>query len=336
MNYAHVSAELLAEEELPGYGSRSGRYDSFLVRDRACWLVSATGDEPLVGRVAAETSRLFAEQRRWPAPRPGHGHGFASPLPDGGLATVDNGLVTVYDGASGVRWRHEFDPWSDSENAGASCVADASGRRLLVTTTGDLGADGSYAGDLCVALDLADGRPVTETVLPSATAGYVFQQSLTDPAQLFLDALMGDTFHSLAVTLRDDILRVENIGVENDPFGGLALNGAVIKTDVGGGWLSRWEEGQEDIVTEAEDVLPEGMLFVGHRPGFLDKNRVLAAASEEDDATANRHLVLDAHTLRPVAELDYPGTASQDPLALGDGTWLTASGDVVRRWRVAD
>jgi hypothetical protein len=333
MNYAHITAELLAEEELPGFGDRSTRLDAFLVRDRACWLVSEAGAETVVGRVAADASRVFDGQRRWPSPEPGHDHGFASPLPDGGLALVGDSLVTVYDARARVRWTYAFEPWHDRRNATASCVADATGRRLLVTTPGPDSGEGAYPGDLCVALDLADGRRVTHTVLPSATAGYLFQQSLTDPGQVFLDALMGDTFHSLAVTLRNETPHVENIGVENDPFGGLSLNGAVIKMDVGGEWLSRWEEGQEDVITEAEDVLPEGLRFVGHRPGFLDKDRVLVAVSEEDGSAVNRHLILDGQTLHPVAELDYPGTTSYDPLALGDGTWLTWEGDLVRRWR---
>lgn len=311
------------------------------MRDRACWLVSEAGNEIVVARVASDTGRVFAEQRAWPTPRPGWTpRGFVSPLPDGGLAVVgngvDQGVVTVYDAGGLVRWTYEFAPWSDRNAAGPSCVADATGRRLLVTTTGPVGADGLYLGDVCVVLDLADGRRVTDTMLPSRTAGYVFQQSLTDPAQVFLDALMGDTFHSLAVTLEDDILRTETVGEDDEPFGGVSLNGVVLKLDVGGGWLVRCKAGQEDITAEVKEILPEGLRFVGYRPGLLDKDRVLAAVAEEQDSADNRHLILDSHTLQPVAELAYPGTASCDPLALGDGTWLTADGGVVRRWRVAE
>ncbi|MCD7443451.1 hypothetical protein K4B79_35215 [Streptomyces lincolnensis] len=49
----------------------------------------------------------------------------------------------------------------------------------------------------------------------------------------------------------------------------------------------------------------------------------------------SRHLLLDSRTLRPVAEVRYPGTSCLDPIALGDGTWLTTDGDLVRRWRSA-
>ncbi|MEV3859504.1 hypothetical protein AB0J38_35010 [Streptomyces sp. NPDC050095] len=335
MTYAHIAAELLAEEELPGHGDRSSWYDAFLVRDRSCWLVAEDAAGTVAARVAADPSRILAERRRGPSAPAGETRGFVSPLKDGGLAVVGEGRVTVYDDAARARWSHAFEPWSDRGNASASCVDDASGRRLLVTTPGPDAGDGAYAGDLCVALDLADGRRVAHAVLPSATAGYAFQQSLTDPAQLLLNALQGDTFYGLEVSLRDDVLHVAEFGLENDPFAGVSLNGAVIKADVGGGWLSRWEEGRDDVVVEAEDVLPDDLCFAGHHAGFLDKDRVLSAVAAEPESTDTRHLVLDGHTLLPLAELTYPGTSCADPLALGDGTWLTVEGDVIRRWRSA-
>ncbi|AWT44092.1 MULTISPECIES: hypothetical protein [Streptomyces] len=325
-------AELLAEEELPGAATRSDSYDAFLVRDRACWLVSRTVDGPLVAKVSADVSRVFESRRSWPSPRPGKERGFASPLPDGGLAVIGNGLVTVYDAAAEVRWTYAFQPWPDVYHAGPSCTADGTGRRLLVTTPGPLEAP--YRGDLCVALDLVDGRPVAETVLPSATAGYVFQQSLADPHQVFLGALQGDTFYAFEVTPADEELRATDFG-ENDPFLGLSLNGAAVLMDVGGQWLSRWTADADSIVVEAEDVLPEGLRFVGSRPGFLDDDRVIVAVAEEEASEANRHLLLDGRTLQPLTELRYPGTTCPDPLALGDGTWLTVHGDTVRRWAAA-
>ncbi|MFI2375390.1 hypothetical protein ACH5AO_10000 [Streptomyces sp. NPDC018964] len=332
MTHPRTVVELLAEEELPGFGGRSTRRDAFLVRDAACWLLARNGDETVVGPVAADRTRVFAEQRRWPCPDPG----FTSPLPDGGLAVVGNGLLTVYGADTRRRWTVEFEPWHDEGNAGPACVADASGSRLLVTLPGPDAGNGTYAGDLCVALDMTDGRHIARTVLPSATAGYVFQQSLTDPAEIFLDALQGDTFHSLRVDLTDDTLQTQSVGADNEPFAGVSLNGAVLKLDVGGEWLSRCEAGQEDIVAEAEDVLPEGLRFVGYRPGFLDDGRIVAAVAEDQDSADNRHLLLDGRTLQPVAELDYPGITCPDPLALGDGTWLTAQGDTLRRWRLRE
>ncbi|MEU2929979.1 hypothetical protein ABZ636_33760 [Streptomyces sp. NPDC007251] len=335
MTYPRITAELLAQEELPGLESRSRNHlDTFLVRDRACWLVSEREGSVVVGRVASDPDRVLAERRSWPVPRPGQNQGFVSPLPDAGLATVDRGLVTVYGQDGSPRWTYEFQPWPDEDTAGGACVPVGTAGRLLVTTTGSIGDDGLLGADVCVCLDLADGRPVAEAELPSATAGYVFQQSLTDPAQIFLDALMGDTCFSLELSLEDDAVHVRPVGDDDEPFAGVSLRGAVLKLDVGGQWLTRCVTGQEDTFVEAEDVLPQGLRFVGHRPGLLDEGRVLAAAAAEQGSDANRHLILDGHTLQPVAEVDYPGTTCYDPLALGDGTWLTTEEDVVRRWRV--
>ncbi|MFI0732969.1 hypothetical protein ACH4S9_28780 [Streptomyces sp. NPDC021225] len=151
----------------------------------------------------------------------------------------------------------------------------------------------------------------------------MFQQSLTDPAQLFLDWWEGD------------VLRAQQIGMTEEPFAGLSLGGAFLKLDVGGEWLSRYAPGQADVTVEAKDVLPDGLRFVGFRPGFLDRDRVLVAVAEEQWSPEAWHLICDGHTLVPLAEVGYPGTGCLDPLALGDGTWLTAHGDTVRRWRSA-
>ncbi|MEU1662058.1 hypothetical protein ABZ547_00380 [Streptomyces sparsogenes] len=335
MAHTRLEAELLAQDQLPGIGVSIGHYDGRLVRDRANWLVAGAGDDLLVGRVDQDPARVFSARLRWPHPRPGSSHGFASPLPDGGLAVSGRDAITVYEADGRVRWAYEHDPWPDQGIGSGACTADASGRRLLATTLAPVLIGGSYPGDRCVALRLADGRPLDQITLPSASAGYLFQQSLTDPGQLFLDAAMGDTFCSLGVSWRDGGLRAEPLGMAEEPFAGLSLGGAYLKLDVGGEWLSRYEAGRPDVIVEAETVLPDGLRFVGHRPGFLDGDRVLVAVAEEQWSEEARHLVLDGHTLRPVAEVRYPGTSCLDPLALGDGTWLTVHGDTVRRWRTA-
>lgn len=333
MDYTHVVAELLAEEEFTGFEYFA--HDAWQTRDRANWLVARTAGGIVAGRIGAASSAGLFDRLDRPVPGPAEGgRGFATPLPDGALAVAASGLVTVREPDGRVRWTLEHEPWHHRHIAAGACAADASGRRLLVTMAGPTDG-GSYEGDLCVVLDLADGRRLAHTVLPSASAGYGFQQSLTDPGELFLNAAQGDTFHSLRLTLDGERLTAEPVGYEDEPFAGLAMNGAVLKLDVGGEWLNRCAAGQPDLSVDAEDVLPEDFRFVGYRPGFLDGDRVLAAIGEDQDGTDNRHLLLDARTLRPTAEIDYPGTRCCDPLPLGDGTWLTADGATVRRWRTA-
>ncbi|MFH8616784.1 hypothetical protein ACH4E8_17115 [Streptomyces sp. NPDC017979] len=331
-----LSAELVAQEPFPGFGDRHGRFDAWLARQGATWLVSETGADLdiVVGKVSRDPSRIFEEVRTWPSPRPGHSHGFASPLPDGGLAVTGSGVVTVYGADGAIRWQYEHEPWGDERLGSGACVPDGAGRLLLVTTPGpDPDPDLPYDGDLCVALDLTDGRPVARVTIPSASAGYVFQQSLTDPPQLYLTALQGDTYYGLSISVDDDALRWETVGLENEPFAGPVMDNAAIKLDVGGEWMGRYDADGTEVLAEAEEVLPEGLRFVGSSPGFLDKDHVLTAVAEEDSSATSRHLLLDARTLVPVAEVDYPGTTFLDPLPLGDGTWLTVHDDIVHRWR---
>ncbi|WP_372343301.1 hypothetical protein [Streptomyces sp. KL116D] len=324
---------LLAEEEFAGYGACSSWYDAFLTRDGANWLVAWTGDTVTAGRVAARDTRVLDEVRR--VQRPGAGRGYVSPLPDGGLAVTGDGLVTVYGADSRVRWTRESAAWTGGAGASPACAADPAGRRLLVTAPGPDQTARPYPGDLCLALDLADGRPRGQVQLPSAAAGYAFKQSLTHPAQLFLDAAQGDTFFALAIDAPADRLTATPVGLPTELTAGVGLDGAFLHLDVGGEWLGRYAPGRPDVLVEAEDVLPQDFRFVGPRTGFLDKNLVLAAVAEEEDSPENTHLLLDAHTLAPLTELDYPGTHAPDPLALGDGTWLTVEDDVVRRWHLA-
>ncbi|MFJ4781265.1 hypothetical protein [Streptomyces sp. NPDC088762] len=336
MEITHVNAVLLAEERLPGIGAGYFRPDAWQVRNGAVWMLGREDKDLVLARISEDPSRVFEGQEFRATPGAYPRASFASPIPDGALAVVGSGYVAVVEADGRTRWTYEHAPWADERIATGACTADASGRRLLVTTPGPTHPDGSYPGDLIVVLDLTDGSFLGQAVLPSASAGYGFQQSLTDPAQIFLDAPQGDTFHALLVTLNGDTPHAEHVGYEDEPFAGLARDGAFLKLDVGGDWLGRYQPGHPDVSADSEDVLPDGLRFVGYRPGFLDAGRVLAAIAEDQDGEDNRHLLLDAHTLRPTAEIAYPATTCCDPLALGDGTWLTAhSDDTLRRWRTA-
>lgn len=218
-----------------------------------------------------------------------------------------------------------------------ACAADPSGRYLFATTVGRLDAGAPYEGDLCVAIDLATGKLVAESVLPSFSGMYDFQHSLADDEDaVFLMAGQGqDEAYSLLVSLSDGEVVVRQAGVIDEPFTGNSLaSGVFLKQAIDGEDLTRYEGGLPVATTSAEAVLSADVRFVG-RPGFLDDSSILAAVAEEEWAEEARHFLLDAHTLEPMAEIDYPATTSLDPLALGDGTWLTVEGDEVSRWRIS-
>ncbi|MDV5149477.1 hypothetical protein R1T08_36500 [Streptomyces sp. SBC-4] len=102
--------------------------------------------------------------------------------------------------------------------------------------------------------------------------------------------------------------------------------------DVGGGYVCRTQNGADDVIIEAGEVLPDEWVFVGYTPGIVDDQRILVVAAEEQWAEEGTHLLLDANTLRPLAELNYPQTLGVSAVPLGDGTWLTRDEETVQRW----
>ncbi|MCK1821903.1 PQQ-like beta-propeller repeat protein [Streptomyces sp. XM83C] len=325
------TAELLAEDELPGLHARARRgLDVFLIRHGARWLVAGEADRVTVGRIAPDGSRVLAARTTWEG-----AEGSVSPLPDGGLAVAGATTVRAFDAEGRVRWTYPFQPWPAEDGHGTSCAADATGRCLLAVTTGLLDEDGCPGADLCVALDLRDGSRVAATELqrPPGPARYFFQHSLTAPPRVFLNALTGETYGTWEIALGEGFLRAAPLGDDDGPIAGSALGEATAEPAPDGRRLTlHTPGGAKGIRTDAGDVLPQGLRFLGRHPGFLDDRRLLVAVGRDPDRPSDHHLLLDATTLRPAGELRYPGTECPDPLPLGDGTWLTLHGDVARRW----
>ncbi|MEV7440690.1 hypothetical protein AB0O22_05990 [Streptomyces sp. NPDC091204] len=96
------------------------------------------------------------------------------------------------------------------------------------------------------------------------------------------------------------------------------------------------------LVTSTADELDiraagtaEERVFVGFTPGFVDKDRILVVAAEEQWAEQGTHLLLDARTLEPVAALDYPQApgATAVPSARAHGS--PHDQGTVQRWTTA-
>ncbi|MFF3838768.1 hypothetical protein [Streptomyces sp. NPDC001930] len=154
--------------------------------------------------------------------------------------------------------------------------------------------------------------------------------------EVLLTASMGqDGTHCLLVTRTADGLGVRPTVTAAEPHVGLGTDGVLIGQDSGGGHLCRTREGDDGVIVEAGEFLPEGWGFVGYTPGFVDDGRILVVAAEEQWAEEGTHLLLDARTLRPLAALDYPRPQGVTAVPLGDGTWLTRDGESLRRWTTA-
>lgn len=333
MNYPRLPARLLARESLPGITEALGNMDGWLQRDGAHWFVTRHEGTITTSRISTDHSQVVAARATWTDPATDGSDTYCSPLPDGALATSTREAVTVQEPDGTVRWEHRHRDWQHSPEASGACTPDPAGRVLLATMAGPLGADGLSKGDICRALDLATGEVLAEHVLPSFSATYAFQQFPDARPEILLTASMGqDGTHCLLITYTTDGLDVRAAGTAEEPYVGLGTDGVLVSQDVGGGYLCRTQEGVDNVIIEAGEVLPEEWVFVGYTPGFVDEKRILVAAAEEQWAEEGTHLLLDAHTLRPLAEVDYPQSPGVSAVPIGDGTWLTADGETVLRW----
>lgn len=338
MRGGRVLAEQVAQETCPGVGDALGRRDGCQVRQGGTWLVAHDRGEITVRRLSDDPSRVFSETAAFPEPCPGE-RGYATPAPDG-LVVAGSDRVTSLAADGSVRWTFRHAAWPVDGLGRGACVVTASGAVVLVTVTGRLMADG-YEGDLCVALDGASGEPLGERVLPTCSAAYGFQQALVPSDVVFLSAGQGqDDAHSLLVSYAGDGIRALPAGPADEPFTGNSPDGVgFLKLTRRGEILTRYEATASGLCRAGADVaaataLEDPELCFAGSPGFLDRHRVLAAVAYDIWPEESRHLLLDATSLEPLAEIAYPFAVSPEPVPLGDGTWITVRDDDVLRWRV--
>ncbi|TJZ49459.1 hypothetical protein FCH28_24410 [Streptomyces piniterrae] len=340
MAHTTVTAELTAQATCPGIEEAIGCEDGWQVRDGAHWLVTREGTRIVTRRIDGSRERVFAEEREWNSPSPDV-RGYASPARGGLIFSGTDALTAV--GADGeVLWTHQHAAWQDDDFAQGACALTPSGRHVIATMCGPR-VDGGYAGDVCVAFDAHTGQLVTQVILPSSSAGYMLQQLVNGSEPLMLSAAQGEEdYLSLLVTCGAGGLTVTPCGTFDDPFTGSSnTNGSLLKLSLGGESLTRWEADATGNYREVAEAHPDTLPLPGQqfvlRPGYIDDKTVIAPVAEKDDWAPEQstHFLLDGQSLRVHGEVSYPFPVSPDPVALGDGTWLTATGDEIFRWRVA-
>ncbi|WP_145794519.1 hypothetical protein [Kitasatospora atroaurantiaca] len=337
------TARLISQTACEGIEEALGWTDAWQVRHGANWLVTRDGDNIAVLRLGDAGTPQGSAPVLFPDPT-GDLRGYATPALDADYVVVcgDRDLAAI-DADGTRRWTYSHEPWSADDGSGrGACAFTADGKHVIAVVPGPLDESGSYAGDLCVALDSSTGSTVAQQALTASSAIYEIRQPLSGPDVLLLSAGQGqDDAMSYAVSLSNAILQILPAGAEDEPVTGVDASGrSVLKTERGGAWTTLYS------VTESLEFSARGRVHVQElagedseerivgRPGFIDDQTVIVAVAEEEWAEEARHFVVDARSLQISAELEYPFPVGSDPIALGDGTWITASGDEVRRWSI--
>src|SRR5206468_1840517 len=142
-----------------------------------------------------------------------------------------------------------------------------------------------------------------------------------------------------AISLEGATLRVVSLDTKDEPITDLdKAGGQLLTAERGGAWITLYRLGPDLDLSTSGQIHLEGIVgedeelrFVG-RPVFVDDSLVLAAVAEEEWAEESRHFVIDTHTLRPVAELEYSLPVKADTVPLGGSVWYTATEDELYRW----
>ncbi|GAA2834090.1 hypothetical protein GCM10010441_68280 [Kitasatospora paracochleata] len=331
-----------AHTTVPGAEDALGWPDGWQPRGGTAWIVTSDGDSITAHRIRPEADRVFDDGIVFPAPFAEHG--YACPNANGSLVFVSGDTaLTAVDTAGQRLWTVEHTPWSSGGSGDGACAATPDGRYVLATIPGPVNADGSYDGDLCIAVDARSGQVVDRVTLTAASATYTFHGRPTAVGALLLSAGQGqEDALSYAVSCAGGKLdvapaaRPDELLAGTNPAGDrlITLERSGTRVQLHVLTADRWQAAASIAIT---DIPGAGDDRFVNRPGFLSETAVIAAVAEHDFAETSRHVILDPQTLTLVTELTYPAAPGPDPLALGDGTWLTiTAGDQVSRWTASN
>lgn len=335
-----MTPHLIGQETVEGAADAWGEFDGRQFRDGALRLVTRSADLAVVRTVRPSTEApLFSADS------------LSVPLADlaecpyvtpvrGGVAASRQDSVSYHSRSGAVEWSFRHFPWGDGPLGSGACAETPDGRHLLAVVPGTPDDAGQYPGDRCVLLASDTGTVLDETLLPSFSASYTLDAPFRQSSTFFLSAGQGqDSAYSWKVDIAEDRLHLIALasGMERVTS---TQDDRILVQDVGGSWLqvrTALPDGTPHIASEvsAEEVRAGQESYLTGDCGFVDDSRVIAAVGEEWWSEETEHFLLDVAGLTVRHRIRYPSPIGLDPKALGDGTWITAEGDEICRWRMA-
>ncbi|MEV2272329.1 hypothetical protein [Nonomuraea africana] len=282
----------------------------------------------------------------FPAPWPAEEAWEAAVGPDGDVGVFcHDGAVRAVAPSGAVLWEHRgHERQSPSVNR-SSCRVSDDGRHVWVLLPGASCAavwrhDGEpypYAGDEWLVLAAHTGRVVARATLGCAAVG---TQHLPHPDGRHMGLGVGEGQDGLRVywgRLEEDGLRVwpheddYRILVDVHPNGLSYLTWAPPDEIA-------WHSFPGGIVMRRLEAADAWRPAVGEAYwddcGYVDAGTLIATATLYAETPEDaRHLLIDAFSGEVRGDVRYPGPVPRSARPLGDGTWLTAEGDTLFRWK---
>ncbi|MEH0935839.1 hypothetical protein [Micromonospora psammae] len=308
--------------------------------------------------LAYDLDRLLAGDdapaARFPAPWPrgAGGRDAVSPTLDLAVFSGQHALHAV-DAAGRLRWRVRHSCWASSclsihdsytEYAGSdghrhpdrgSCWISADGSTVWAHVRTPLPGDvePEYDEEWLV-LDAVDGRILGRASTGTAAAGS-HHIPHPEPGQMGLSVGEGQDGAPLRWGRWDGTrLTVTRIGDDDRCLVDVSPGGRRFLTIAHSGRqpaIHRLPDGAVTHEVAAHHRLPphpeapsgaEDEHFWGYECGFVDEGRVIASTRRRYGHP--RHWLIDTARGEVLGQVEYPMPVSEDPMALGDGTWLTS------------
>ncbi|MEU8129035.1 hypothetical protein AB0B68_17615 [Micromonospora sp. NPDC049049] len=310
-------------------------------------------DELLAYDLDRLTAGDDAPAARFPAPWPRGAGGIDAVSPTLNLAVFSGQhALRAVDAAGALRWEVPHACWSSaclSYHDSYQDYADSREHRHPDTGSCWISADGSTVwahvrtalpddtesklDEEWLVLDAPDGRLLGRASTGTVAAGS-HHVPHPDPSQMGLSVGEGQDGAPLLWGRWDGTrLTVTRIGDDDRSLVDVSPCGTRFLT------ISHW--GQQPAVHR----LPDGAVIRevtadprphrpadaeeetpwGYRCGFVDEHTIVASTIEGSEET--RHWLIDTASGNILDQVQYPKPVSEDPMALGDGTWLTCGED---------